>query len=468
MTQDLTAKITISPTIEDAKEQILNELFLWFKDVQSRHSNTPWIGIHDEGTYLLSFREFIKLTFDESKRQEIINFLMERLQACDLYFDKHLKDGYWSRQEAHHGIEHFCIFLNWMHELMPHHPIVKKQILNASRHLIEKLHKKEPWYDKESKRFVSIFLGSKRNGREYFNAVEHLRFIRLAWMGFWYDNNSDLYKILIEYSNEWKQAILSNSIIPTYLEYKNISYQDLSERYRLLYRSVVGAAPQDATMEANAEIHIANGTIPLFFHIYSLTQDQGYLEASRRILNALKPQLQSKYAHPLGSLFFKMFSLGYFPELKDLEIHLGIKEYIPLINESTMIINQNVNWKDPKYYNLKNTVGMRRDMPEIIINAKNGKQIALPSPGTLSLLYKITHNHEYCIIALDYARTILKIVRNIYDDGRKHGCGSQTISAFCIGHGRNWSSGYVSTALRSLLPDEIDGLPFLKLDFNKP
>lgn len=460
----LEGKIEISADIKDAKEKLLNELFLWFQDIKMRHANTPWQGIHDEGTYLLSFRELLKLTIDESKKRDILQFLEERLKSSDKWLDHHLKDGYWSNQEAHHGIEHFCIYLNWMREVFPDHPIVKKQVMNASRHIIEKVHKKKPWYDTESKRFISIFLGSRKNGDEYFNVVEHLRFVRLAWFGYIYTKNKQLYDFMVDYSNEWKQAIVSSNLktmIPTYLEYKNIQYGDLSEKYRLLYRKVVGAAPKDATIEANAELHIANGTVPLFFHLYNLTQDKSYLKANKIILNPLLKQLQSPFAHPLGPLFYKMYTFGFYPELKELESQLNVKEILPLLNESKIIITKQVNWKDPKYHHLKNTVGMRKDMPEISVISKDGKPVSMLSPGTLNLLYQITHNEQYCIIALDYTRTILNLVKTKYDDGRKHGCGSQTVSAFCIGHGRNWSAGYVATALRSLIPNDVDGLPLL-------
>lgn len=465
MYQILEGKIEVSRDIEDAKNKLLNELFLWFEDVKKRHANTPWLGIHDEGTFLLSFREFLKLSSDESKKQEIKDFLIDRVRFCDKWFDYHLKEGYWPKQEVHHGIEHYCIYLNWMQEVFPDHPIVKKQIIQASRHIIEKIHKKKPWYDRENKRFISIFLGSRKNGIEYFNVVEHLRFVRLAWLGYIHTKNQQLYDFIIDYCNEWKNAIISADLyqlIPIYLEFKDIKYKELPGKYRLLYQKIVGAAPKDETIESNAEIHVANGTIPLFFHLYDLTKDRSYLDANKLILKPLMNQLKSPFAHPLGSLFYKMYNFGFFQELKDIESNLDVKADLSLIYESKLLINQNVNWKDDTYIYLKNTVGMRKDMPEISMISKNSNKIFIPSPGTLNLLYKITKKEQYCIVSLDYARTILSLVRTKYDDGRMHGCGSRTVSAFCIGHGRNWSSGYVSTALRSLIPDDIDGLPLLK------
>ena len=106
-------------------------------------------------------------------------------------------------------------------------------------------------------------------------------------------------------------------------------------------------------------------------------------------------------------------------------------------------------------------------MPEILIVSDNkitGNQF--PSPSTLGLAYKLTKNDEIMDLGLIYARKILNAYLNQFPDGRTHGCGSKSVHAACVGHGRNWGSGYISSILRFASPNTLSGISLPPISFN--
>ncbi|MBN2153930.1 MAG: hypothetical protein JW839_20905 [Candidatus Lokiarchaeota archaeon] len=446
----------------------LAALLAWFKSwlSESAPANTviPWKGIHDEGTYLTSWREYHLHAGDP----DVVSYATRMLASADGWLRRHLVHGYWRVQEVHHGVEHFIIFLAWIHEMDPAEPLHARQLRDASANIVDTGSKRLRWYDPGTNRFTSLYLGTKFVGfKKGLNIAEHLRLIRLAWLGLACGGNTELSTIITRYSREWASQVVSGPEIPLYLgEFTEADPKRRSANeaaFNKDARAFTGAAPKDINEVTRAEIHVANGTPGLFLALHDATGDPLYLDAAERVVRTTIRNIASPYAHPAGELAWHLHRAGRLPGLA--EASGPVREGVDRLAgaQINITLQPGVKWRDTRYYN---TVGMRKDMPAVEATRQDtGQQVELPSPATLGLLYRLTGRPGYLRLALDYALAILEAARHAYPDGRQHGCGARAIHAFCVGHGRNWGAGYASTALRAALGEDSGeiALPPVKL-----
>ncbi|MFX0103580.1 MAG: hypothetical protein ACFFCS_28720 [Candidatus Hodarchaeota archaeon] len=442
----MTQVLEIQSTKGEAIEKLNKELKTWLEDVKEDHLGSPWMGKHDEGTFLTSWREYEMLTGDEALR----HFALGMYNLSREYWKKKMPLGYYDKQEVHHGVEHHTIFLAWILEMMPGNEEVKEQLRVAANHIVEKGKKKTEWLDPSGKRFKSTHLGTKHVGKDGLNIIEHLRLVRLAWLGLASGGNPRLKDFILDYSMEWAEAMVNDKEIPVYLDAETEEMARKEKQYKDALSSFMGAAPQEITPRSRAEIHVANGSPGLFIQLHEATGKKIYLDAADRILERVKDQLFSPYAHPIGELLWKMHDLGRFPSLKG--VISPIVEAIPELDSCTAELVPRTDWNAPEHSRLLYTVGIRRDMPELVILDGNKNKVpAPPSPGTLVLVSRLLGDDAYQTLALEIARITLLEARRLFLDGRMHGCGSESVLATCVGHGRNWGAGYVSTAMRGML-----------------
>ncbi len=458
--------ITFEPDAPAA--QSTAALLGWFKAwlATSTRGNVgiPWHGIHDEGTYLTAWREYYLHTADP----DVKSYALGMLAKADAWQKRHLVHGYWPKQEVHHGVEHFVIFLAWIHELDPAESLHARQLRDASANILDTGSKKLKWYDPATNRFTSLYLGTKRvDYTKNLNIAEHLRLIRLAWLSLACGGNPALISIVKEYSHEWASQVAAGAEIPLYLgeftEADPTKRQANEIAFARDAQAFVGAAPKDLTPATRAEIHIANGTPGLFMALYAAMKDKIYLDAAERVVGTVIGQLASPYAHPIGELAWQLHRTGRLPglkaALKPVEEGLGAISGVGF----DIKLQQDTKWRQSPYFN---TVGMRKDIPAIeAVRQGSGERVEIPSPATLGLLYRVTKKPGYLRLAIDYTSTVLEAAQPLYPEGRQHGCSAGALHAFCIGHGRNWGAGYASTALRAALGEgagEI-ALPAIKL-----
>jgi hypothetical protein len=425
---------------KEDQSKLLNSLKVWLDESSARNKPIKWKGIHDEGTFLTAWREYFRLTNDPL----VDEFAQDMLSKSNIWAKKHLVDGYHKIHEVHHGVEHFIIFLPWMLELDSESPIAKEQLVNAAKHICKTEPAKKTWYDFERKRFQSLYLGSKkvRQGFEI-NIVEHLRLIRLAWLGAYSGGDDSLKRIIKEYSKEWTDQILNNNMIPVYLDSDNVD----SKKFQLALKLFIGAAPKELTQKSRSEFHIANGTPDLFMNLYEATQDRSYLDAAEKIVTNVKDQLLSPYSHPIGDLLWRLNQLGRKADISAEQEK--VDQLIEVLSEKSLSLEfiPKILWKQHRLYN---TVGIRKDMPEVVIKDLEGSQTyVLPSPATLGLFYRISGNPKYLLMGLNFATAVFNEARSLYPDGREHGCSANQTHSFCVGHGRDWGAGFVSTILRA-------------------
>ncbi len=337
-----------------------------------------------------------------------------------------------------------------MLELDPSNASLQRQIRTAANHIIYQGKKPRVWFYFDSNRFLSLYLGTKEVGDDRINVPEHLRFVYLARMGLATGGSDRLREFMLQYSLEWGRSIMQEPVIPVCLGEKNI---ENTKVFKKLYVRIVGAAPRSLTTPERAEIHIANGVPDLFMDLYEETKQSIYLDATERVLREGLPQLQSPYAHPLGLLLERIYALGLIPELPALLS--GIREEPGELWDKFLTLDLKPSWENRKLKGTIFPIGMRRKMPAPQIQVNKRKEyISMPSPGTLTLCYTFIKKKDNLLIALLIARAVFREARTSLPDGSQHGCGSHTIAAMCIGHGRNWGAGYISSVL-GLIPRHL-------------
>jgi hypothetical protein len=439
--------------VNDVEHELLEELKRWLVESYSKNRAIGWAGKHDEGTYLTSWREYYKISHDPLVR----NYALDMLKKADLWIQDNYYHGYHKKQEVHHGVEHFIIFLAWILEIDPTNTLARRQLAEAANNIVIQGKKSRPWYDFDTNRFTSMYLGTKKSKKEGLNIVEHLRFVRLAWLGLYSGGDSQLDSFILNYSKEWAEEIVNLDELPLFLDSK--SNQKNNKKFILALSKFMGAAPKEFTTKSRSEFHIANGVPDLMIDLYQKTGNKLYLRAAEKIIEPIIDQLHSTYAHPVGDLIWKLYNAGGLKATKsklDDIVDCLYDRYSSFSFKNYKLSLEPMEWKSSPY---KNCIGIRKDM--LSVKLKGEKIIKIPSPSTFSLLSRLKKDPHCSKLAMEFALATFLESKKRYEDGRMHGCGSKSVSAYCVGHGRNWGAGYVSTSLRSVVDNEygVIGLP---------
>lgn len=74
---------------DDKKTISLTAMAHWFQTVRNIHQKKAWQGVHDEGTFVTSWREY----YLHTKDLELQNFAYNLLEKVDKWRSNHLTDG---------------------------------------------------------------------------------------------------------------------------------------------------------------------------------------------------------------------------------------------------------------------------------------------------------------------------------------------------------------------------------------
>src|SRR5690242_11467143 len=110
-------RIEQSADLTEPRARFLGDLRAWVADCRARYSELPPTDVHDQATFTTAWEPYIVATRDESACGFLLR-LRDRLRdhyvATDQWYH-----GYWRRQEAHHGTEHYELFLGMLGRLAP-------------------------------------------------------------------------------------------------------------------------------------------------------------------------------------------------------------------------------------------------------------------------------------------------------------------------------------------------------------
>jgi len=415
---------------------LLDELADWLGEAATNHSNVPWQGRHDEGTFLTSWKDYYRITKDP----RVIRLAKNLRDSFVEWARSNMLHGYHKRADVHHGTEHYVIFLNWLSEIEQKDKLTNDAIIDAAHHIGNWVDEISCWYDWDGKRFVSVRLGTEYTGDEGLNIVDHLRFVHLALIAYRIFREDQYLDWACQYGSEWAKTIVDSAEVPVHLDSGEKARQD----YQKALNSFLGAAPKNFGNIARIECHVASGTPQLFVKLWQHTGNELFSQATKKLILPLRYELSDPYANPVGvlfSLYRRTFKDTSFDE--QILDTIGPCPKLSNLQHAKFGIQTDLEWE-----NLKG-IGKRKDMPAWYMIDKNGKEYryTLPSTAALMLGYEITGEENYAIVAITLALAKLRLARNVFPDGRKHGCSSRSIAAICIGHGRNWGAGDVSSIL---------------------
>lgn len=421
-------------SVQAGIQLLLDELNDWLSAVMDEHLHRDWQGIHDEGTFLTAWAGYHAYTQDARVRHLASNLF----DKWEHWARSHFLHGYHPRQEVHHGTEHFIIFLDWLRQIAPDHDRVREALDDGAHHAGNWAEGMPVWFNWDACRYVSYSLGTETVGDEGFNFVDHMRMLHLAMAG-WHATGHQHYLSLCEaYGTVWARAIRDLPDVPLYLEGEHAE-----ETFAFVLESFLKAAPQEITPWARIENHMASGSAKILMELWEITGQTLFLQAARRLVQGCIADATSPIANPVGHAASQLILAGTDP----MELGLSQETFTQLVPWESLQ-HRELGIQTAQRPSCRASIGFRYDMPAYYLKTGDTwQELAIPAPASLMLAWTLTHNEEYALDACCLALGKLRLARQVYRDGRHHGCTAQSIAAAVRGHGRCWGIGDVSGVL---------------------
>ena len=115
-----------------AQKDLIEQMDLWTAEARERQARTPWIGITDEFTFMLSWVPHYFLTGDERLR----DFMFHMRDQWRRWADANFFHGYFlAHAEEHHHTENYVRFLARLWTMEPHDERNTRPIEHFVHHL---------------------------------------------------------------------------------------------------------------------------------------------------------------------------------------------------------------------------------------------------------------------------------------------------------------------------------------------
>ncbi len=415
---------------------LLAELEDWFYAVQAQHRAQVWQGIHDEGTFLTAWAGYYAYTRDS----RVLSLALDLFARWQEWSHSHFVHGYHPRQEVHHGTEHFIIFLEWLLQIAPDQDTVRYALDDAAHHTGNWIHDIPAWFDWDQGRYLSYKLGTAEVGQEGFNFVDHVRMLHLAKAG-WQAVAAPHYQDLCTcYGLTWAQALVQDAIVPLYLD----TDRHTPTAFKTVLRDFLKAAPQDITAHSRLENHIASGTPKIMLELWDMTGRAVFRDAAQRLGRGCAQYVTHPLANPAGHVLSQLILAGITPSELDLGPEL-FTELAPWPELDQQVLAVDVQSAPA----MGACLGYRSDMPThyLLTPSDEYRILSIPAPANLMLAWTLTNNEEFALDACCLALGKLRLARQVFRDGRHHGCTARSIAATVRGHGRCWGIGDVAGVL---------------------
>lgn len=433
---DTSIPVFQSQSPKDACDLFLEDVKTWANACVERYSDQPPTDGHDQLTYTTGWEPYIEVSRDE----HVLQFLASARDEAASRFactDK-WRHGYWRMQEAHHGTEHFEIFLGFMLRIDPGNPDTVRQLVDAAEHLGNWSPDVPEWFDYSTGLFRSLHFGADgiRADKHELNMPDHLRCANLLMLAYDATHESKYLELAESYSRSWASAICDqDSRLPIGLTRDGVIY-DLPGQQEKTYRSVAGMAGVLDTDMERAENILASGGIQLFVRQWQETHQEVFLHAAKRLLMVLSGALSDVDAGPVADAI-RIFRRATGRHDFDRCVTQAVAELSPFDVCSIAIELPQILKRRPP------GVGKRADMPTWYEDGCPRRH----DPILLSLAAEIQDDHRLATRAVDLARAYFALSVKLLPDGRDHGCAARTVSAVARGHGRNNHAGMTTAVL---------------------
>lgn len=443
----ITQTVPTSDNPTAARDAFLASVRSWAYACIERYENAPPNDVHDQGTYMTAWAPYIQAGDD---RRALV-FMKERRDRIRDHFVEsgQWHHGYWRLQEAHHGTEHFELFLGTLFALDPDDAVTRSHLLDAAEHVGNWAPDIPRWFDTESGLFRSMYLGTETVRTEpgmELNIPDHLRYINLCLLAYHMEQNPSRARRYLDfaadYTRLWAEAIVAHRHLPIGLLPEGTVYE-LTGDAETAYRSFAGMAGHlDDDVDRAENLLASNGTGALL-GLWELTQDNHFLVAEERLLDILVGQLSDPDAGAAADAiraYRRITGHQRYDAAVLQAVNIAAREVDPF-NIETLSIEPDV-----QRTRRPHGIGKRSDMPNWFEDHRPRRH----NPILLALAAEIRGDAALATRALDLAHTYFNLARATLPDGRHHGCAANTVSAVARGHGRENHAGMVTAVLGEL------------------
>ncbi|MHB0935790.1 MAG: hypothetical protein ACYC6A_05320 [Armatimonadota bacterium] len=434
-------KIDRSPDAGAACARLLDELGVWVGDCVREFADAPATDCHDQGTYTTAWAPWIATHADSG----VMDFLRVQRDRIRDHFagTGQWEHGYWTMQEAHHGTEHYELFLGALWRLDPEDVETVAQLVDAAEHLGNWVPSVPPWFDWETGLFRSMHFGIHgvwEDPGETINTAEHFRCINISLLALGMTGDPRYLALARAHGSRWAAAILTGESLPVGLLPDGPVYALVGETERM-YRAFAGmAGVLDDPVECTENL-LASGAVGALLRLWSLTGEGDYRAAAERLLDVLATQLADPDAGAAADA------------IRDYRRTTGDTRYDAQVLAAAETMHPwgfEVLSFEPQVRRAVRPrgIGKRSDVPDWFEDGAPRRCGSI----LLGLAAEITQNDRLATAALDLARAHFTLARQAFPHGRDHGCAANTISAIARGHGRENHAGMITAVLQPLLP----------------
>jgi hypothetical protein len=467
----------------------------WIDRSVTRHSAVPYQGGHDEGTFISSWFGFHQL-FGAPRALEFARFLRDGFAR---WSRENLLHGFYPEGEAHHQTEIFTFFLCRLWRVAPDDQTAEL-IVDAAHHIGNWVDGFPDWYDWDEHRFHSWRIGTESIGGEQsrgYEVPDHFRLVQIALTAHDITGEQRYLDLSSAWADRWAEAILDAPADepPTVLR-SGEGGPDEDEVMR-----AVGAHHHGDSPLERVEPHVPAGTVDVLLDLHSLTGEERYAEAARRICEALLPALSDPYSNPPGALLNRYRAETGDTSLDDdalARMQEGIEETLVGLDGMLRLLERTrvsgyalvagrlyasladnpfasdrLEASAELYERLvgeRPATGRRVETPAMVIETLSRKPVAgigkrqdmvrwawenelgslrqtsaLPPPSSM-LAWQIRGDERFAEDALRAVADRVGLATGSLRDGRHHGCAGSTAGAVASGHGRDGGYGNVTGA----------------------
>lgn len=442
--------VTTSPDLPTACDRFLADVGVWARACIQRYGDAPPTNVHDQATYTTGWEAWLHATRDPAA----LAFLTKLRDDIRNHYTNpgHWRHGYWAMQEAHHGTEHFELFLGFLGRVLPDDPETARQLGDAAEHLGNWSAEVPAWFDWERRRFRSLFFGADgvrtEPGMEI-NTPDHLRCVNICLLAEAFNaktedgkgagKGSRYRELTALYAGEWADAILAEERLPLALTPKGVLY-DFDGPDEAAYRSFAGEVSGLASPVDRAENFLGSDAINTFLRLWQETDDPRFRRAAERLLDLLVTQLDDPDAGAAAD-GVRAWRRWTGDSRYDARLLAAAQGGAPFAVAKLSLDT------DFRLGHRPSGVGKRSDMPRWLEDGGPRRH----NPITLLVGAEISGDAALATVAVDLARTHFLLARLALPDGRDHGCAARTVSAIARGHGRENHAGMTTAVLGSAM-----------------
>lgn len=434
-------QIKPSHDLPHACQRFMDDLRRWAYEAVDRYADEPATDVHDQGTYTTGWEPLLRANPDE----RILHFLQQKRDSIRDHFNRtqQWKHGYWRMQEAHHGTEHYELFLGALQRVLPDDQETGRQLNDAAEHIGNWSNAAPDWFDWDRRRFHSLFFGADGLRTEpgmALNTPDHLRCVNICLLAASNQETATAGAQYIElatvYAGEWADAILAGDAIPIALTPDGILYE-FSADDEALYYAFMGEAPDLQAEVDRAENLLGSDAINTFLRLWQESGQHRFRLAAERLLEPLAAQLPDADAGAAADA------------VRTYRRCTGDTRYDKAVLEAAAqldpfdITEITLDTTSKRPARRASGVGKRSDAPRWLEDGRTRRH----SPITLAVAAEITGDNALQTCALDLARSYFLLARAAFPDGRDHGCSARSVSAIARGHGRENHAGMTTAVL---------------------